>query len=94
MSERRVAIYGGSFDPPHIGHVLAVAWALSTAEVDEAWIIPTWEHAFDKAHEASFDERMAMCRLAFAPFKAIELLDGFSFKTDGDFCACHFQPPV
>ena len=75
MSGRRVAIYGGSFDPPHLGHVLSVAWALSTAEVDEAWIIPTWEHAFDKAHEASFDERMAMCRLAFAPFKAIELLD-------------------
>ena len=75
MSRRRIAIYGGSFDPPHLGHVLSIAWALSTNEVDEAWIIPTWEHAFDKAHEASFDERMAMCRLAFAPFRAIELLD-------------------
>lgn len=75
MSGPGVAIYGGSFDPPHLGHVLSVAWALSTGEVDEVWIIPTWEHAFEKAHEASFDERMAMCRLAFAPFKAVELLD-------------------
>lgn len=71
----RVAIYGGSFDPPHLGHVLSVAWALSAGDVDEAWVIPTWQHAFGKAHGASFDARMAMCKLAFAPFRGVTLMD-------------------
>lgn len=72
---RRVAVYGGSFDPPHIGHVLSVAWTLSAADVDEVWVIPTWKHAFDKEHGASFEERMAMCELAFAPFRRVEVSD-------------------
>jgi len=75
VSERRVAVYGGSFDPPHLGHVLSVAWALSTGEVEETWVVPTWEHAFEKTHEAPFDERMAMCELAFSPFRRAEVLD-------------------
>lgn len=72
---RRVAVYGGSFDPPHVGHVLSVAWTLSAADVDEVWIIPTWKHAFDKEHGASFDERLEMCKLAFAPFHDVEISD-------------------
>lgn len=75
MTGPRVGIYGGSFDPPHLGHVLSVAWALSSGNIDEVWVIPTWEHAFGKAHGASFDDRMAMCELAFAPFRGVTLLD-------------------
>lgn len=72
---RRVAVYGGSFDPPHVGHVLSVAWTLSAADIDEVWIIPTWKHAFDKEHRASFEQRMSMCELAFAPFRNVEISD-------------------
>lgn len=75
MTIRRIAIYGGSFDPPHLGHVLSVAWAISAAEVDEVWIIPTWKHVFDKQHGASFEERISMCQLAFAPFRDVEVSD-------------------
>lgn len=75
MTSRRIAVYGGSFDPPHLGHVLTVTWAISAADIDEVWIIPTWKHVFDKAHGASFEERMSMCRLAFAPFRAVEVSD-------------------
>jgi nicotinate-nucleotide adenylyltransferase len=75
MTTRRVAVYGGSFDPPHLGHVLSVAWALSAAEVDAVCIIPTWKHAFNKEHCASFEERMSMCELAFAVFRDVEVSD-------------------
>ncbi|MGB5194759.1 MAG: nicotinate (nicotinamide) nucleotide adenylyltransferase [Polyangiales bacterium] len=75
MTRRRVAIYGGSFDPPHLGHVLSVAWALSAAHIDEVWAIPTWKHAFGKAHGAPFDARMAMCELGFAPFRDVRTMD-------------------
>jgi nicotinate-nucleotide adenylyltransferase len=75
VTTRRVAVYGGSFDPPHLGHVLSVAWALSAAEVDEVWIIPTWKHAFDKEHDVPFEERLSMCELAFAPFRHVAISD-------------------
>jgi len=75
VTTRRVAIYGGSFDPPHLGHVLSVAWTLSATEVDEAWIIPTWKHVFDKEHGASFEQRLSMCELAFAALRGVEISD-------------------
>ncbi|MGB5809537.1 MAG: nicotinate (nicotinamide) nucleotide adenylyltransferase [Polyangiales bacterium] len=71
MTHSTVALYGGSFDPPHLGHVLSVAWALSATEIDAVWVIPTWKHAFGKQHGAAFDERVAMCALAFAPFRNV-----------------------
>lgn len=75
MTGRLIGIYGGSFDPPHLGHVLSVAWVLSATDVEEVWVIPTWEHPFAKAHRASFDRRMAMCELAFALFRSVRTLD-------------------
>src|SRR6478735_3989939 len=60
---RRVAIFGGSFNPPHVAHVLAVVYALSTAPIDEVLVVPVFHHPFSK-ELASFDERLAMCELA------------------------------
>jgi nicotinate-nucleotide adenylyltransferase len=65
---RRVAVFGGSFNPPHVSHVLAVAYVLSTAPVDEVLVVPTFAHPFGKAL-ASFDHRVAMCERAFADLR-------------------------
>jgi nicotinate-nucleotide adenylyltransferase len=61
----RVAIFGGSFNPPHIGHQLVALYVLETAAVDELWFVPCWKHPFDKALEA-FPDRLRMCELAAA----------------------------
>jgi nicotinate-nucleotide adenylyltransferase len=45
---RRVALYGGSFDPPHNGHVLLATWVLCRADVDELWLLPAAGHVFGK----------------------------------------------
>ena len=63
----RIALYGGSFNPPHLGHVQVVSYVLSTSDVDAVWLVPTFQHAFGKSL-APFDERLEMCRLALAPF--------------------------
>ena len=58
----RVALYGGSFNPPHLCHQLACAVALATARpaVDEVWLVPAFEHAFGK-QLAPFEDRHEMC---------------------------------
>lgn len=58
----RVAIFGGSFNPPHVAHVLAVVYALSTAPIDAVLVVPVFQHPFAK-ELASFDQRLAMCEL-------------------------------
>ncbi len=61
----RVALFGGSFDPPHVGHQLACLYVLLTYPVDEVWMIPVFRHAFDK-RSAPFFHRVAMCERAAA----------------------------
>jgi nicotinate-nucleotide adenylyltransferase len=61
----RVAIFGGSFNPPHVAHQLVALSVLETEPVDELWLIPCFLHPFDK-HLAPFADRMAMCQRAAA----------------------------
>jgi nicotinate-nucleotide adenylyltransferase len=60
-----VGLFGGSFNPPHIGHVLAVTYLLSAGLVDQVVVVPVFAHALGK-QLASFDDRLEMARLAFA----------------------------
>ncbi len=61
----RIAIYGGSFNPPHVGHAMVAAWVGWCDLADEVWLLPTYSHAFSK-DLAPFDVRLAMCRAAAA----------------------------
>lgn len=61
----RVALFGGSFNPPHVAHQLVALYVLETCDVDELWFVPTFVHPFGKAL-ASFEHRVAMCELACA----------------------------
>lgn len=58
-----VAVFGGSFNPPHVAHVLAVALTLSTHEVDRVLVVPTFKHPFAKTL-APYEDRVTMCELA------------------------------
>ncbi|WP_437299496.1 nicotinate (nicotinamide) nucleotide adenylyltransferase [Sorangium sp. So ce426] len=60
---RRVAIFGGSFNPPHVAHVLAATYAISVAPIDEVLVVPVYRHPFSK-ELVPFEHRLAMCHLA------------------------------
>jgi nicotinate-nucleotide adenylyltransferase len=64
VSVRTVAVFGGSFNPPHVAHVLAAVYVLSACEVDDFLVVPTFIHPFAKPL-APFEDRFEMCRLAF-----------------------------
>ena len=61
----RVAIFGGSFNPPHVVHQMVALYVLETAPVDELWMVPAFQHPFGKTLEA-FAHRLAMCEAAAA----------------------------
>lgn len=58
----RVALFGGSFNPPHIAHELVALYVLETQPVDELWFVPVYQHVFGK-ELAPFRDRVAMCKL-------------------------------
>lgn len=60
---KSVAFFGGSFNPPHQGHVAVVRALLKNKEIDEIWIVPVYRHPFGK-ELAPFRQRLALCRLA------------------------------
>lgn len=61
-----IALFGGSFDPPHVGHLLAVVYVLATEPVDEVWMVPVFEHPFRKRLSGSFEHRAELCRRALS----------------------------
>lgn len=66
---RRVALFGGSFNPPHVAHQLVALYVLETQPVDELWFTPVWAHVFGK-ELAPYDDRVRMCELVAAPLGA------------------------
>lgn len=69
---KSVAIYGGSFDPPHVSHVLAAVYALKIGGFERVVVVPVFEHAFHKQLTA-FEHRARMCELAFSGIDGVEV---------------------
>jgi nicotinate-nucleotide adenylyltransferase len=57
----KIALLGGSFNPPHIGHMLIAQQVLDFGGVDEVWFLPNWGQSFEKP-VASVEDRLAMTR--------------------------------
>ena len=62
---RRVGMFGGAFDPPHVAHVALARAAVEQLHLDELRIFPTGD-AWHKAQALSpAAHRLAMARIAF-----------------------------
>ncbi|NBV48808.1 MAG: nicotinate (nicotinamide) nucleotide adenylyltransferase [Verrucomicrobia bacterium] len=62
-----IGILGGTFDPPHAGHVAAAVAAHKQLGLDQVRVIPAGQAPLRTgAPVASAADRVAMCRLAFA----------------------------
>ena len=73
----RIAVYGGSFNPPHPAHVRAARLAYAALEPDKLLVIP----AADPPHKAlaagspTPEERFELTKLAFRDFPEAEISD-------------------
>ena len=74
----RVAFFGGSFDPPHFGHIAIARAAWQALHLDRVLFAPVGLQPLKPTGpSASFEHRVAMTRLAIAeePGFEISLLD-------------------
>ena len=64
----RVGVFGGTFDPPHVGHLLVAADARDALQLDRLIFIPAGAQPFkvEKPPVASPEDRLEMVRLAVA----------------------------
>jgi nicotinate-nucleotide adenylyltransferase len=62
----KIAIYGGSFDPPHKGHRLLAENLMKSCGALKVIVIPTAMSPFKNSSGASAEDRLQMCRLAFS----------------------------
>lgn len=56
---QRIALFGGSFDPPHLGHTAAINAILNSGLVDEVWLVPAGRNAAKPLY-ASAEQRKIM----------------------------------
>jgi nicotinate-nucleotide adenylyltransferase len=78
LGGERIAFFGGSFDPPHIGHVAVASAAQQALQLDRILFAPVGLQPLKPSgSSASFEDRVAMTRLAIAnqPAFEISLLD-------------------
>lgn len=65
----RIALFGGTFDPPHIGHVQVIAGLLNSRMFDAVWVVPSGERR-DKIAAAKAVERLKMTELLLEEYFA------------------------
>lgn len=61
----RILIFGGSFDPPHVGHQALLAAAVRHLRPDKTLVIPAWQAPLKGRPSAPAADRLAMAKLAF-----------------------------
>ena len=74
LSGRRVAFFGGSFDPPHVGHLAVARAAREALALDTVLFAPVGAQPLKPGGAAArFEDRAAMTRLAIAGEPGFEL---------------------
>ena len=67
----RVGIYGGTFDPIHLGHLHVITQLIEKKLVDQLLVVPAGEPLLrENAPIATAQQRRAMCQLALSDLPA------------------------
>lgn len=84
MSVRRcIALFGGSFDPPHHGHVALVRYFATLLAPDELHIVPAGQPWQKTELQTPAAHRVAMARLAFANLAVPVAIDEQEVRRSG-----------
>ncbi|TQR33673.1 nicotinate (nicotinamide) nucleotide adenylyltransferase [Campylobacter sp. MIT 99-7217] len=71
----KIAIFGGSFDPPHKGHDRIVKEALKCLDIDKLFIIPAFISPFKKGFFADETQRLKWVKKLWGNLEKVEISD-------------------
>lgn len=84
----RIGLFGGSFDPPHIGHLIIAQDAAEALHLDRLLVIPAAQQPLKGAEQTAAEHRLAMVRACFDGIAGVEVdpveitRGGLSFMVD------------
>jgi nicotinate-nucleotide adenylyltransferase len=70
-----IALFGGSFDPPHIGHKAIVEAVQNLKEIDKVVIMPTYLNPFKSQSHLTPQKRLELVKDMFCGYKNVEVSD-------------------
>jgi nicotinate-nucleotide adenylyltransferase len=79
----KLGIFGGSFNPVHLGHVQAVQLFKAGLRLDQVIVLPSAAPFYKTTLRTEFRHRVAMCRLAFAYMQDVIVSDLEKVQPDG-----------
>jgi nicotinate-nucleotide adenylyltransferase len=82
MAGARVAVFGGTFDPFHLGHLAVAEQARDGVLADETWVVPAGVPPHRGPVAARAADRLAMCRAGIQGRSRIAVLD-LELRRDG-----------
>ncbi|WP_291950703.1 nicotinate (nicotinamide) nucleotide adenylyltransferase [Campylobacter sp.] len=71
----KIALFGGSFDPPHLGHNAVVLNALDNLDIDKLIIMPTFINPFKNSFTASETKRLEWVKKLWEDLVKVEISD-------------------
>jgi nicotinate-nucleotide adenylyltransferase len=70
---KRIGMFGGSFDPPHLAHVALARAAVAQLQLDVLLIIPAGQAWYKERALSAAGDRLAMSRLAFDGLERVQV---------------------
>lgn len=77
-----ISLFGGAFNPPHLGHLMIAQQVLDFTDTDEVWFLPNYNQSPPKP-VASTEDRLAMTRLLSIPKTKVSTIE-IDNKLDGE----------
>ena len=79
QSKPTVAIFGGSFDPPHKGHQRIVEKAIEALDIDKLIVVPAYLNPFKTSSLANAQQRLKWSHLLFDEIPNV-IVDDYEIK--------------
>ena len=80
----KIGIFGGTFDPPHIGHINACKAFLEQVDLDVLYIMPVYLPPHKNIFSGtSVNSRLDMAKIAFSPLSSKVLVSDLEIRREG-----------
>lgn len=74
LQQKRIGLFGGTFDPVHLGHTIVAEWLQFKLDLYEIHFIPNYIHPFAKRNDISTPKnRLHMLSLALADYPSFKV---------------------